>query len=38
MPAIDLLKQAISKLEKLPLEDRNAIAARWLEELKDEQL
>ncbi len=32
-----LLQQAISELEKLPTEDQNALAARWLTEIKDEQ-
>ena len=32
-----LLQQAISELEKLPTEDQNALAARWLSEIKDEQ-
>ena len=32
-----LLQQAISELEKLPAEDQNALAARWLAEIKDEQ-
>ncbi|MCA9837117.1 MAG: hypothetical protein KC422_09380 [Trueperaceae bacterium] len=35
--ASTLLQQAIQELEKLPLEAQNAIAARWLEELKDER-
>ena len=38
MPTSDLLKQALSELEKLPLEDQDAIAARWLEEIKDEHV
>ena len=33
-----LIKQALSELEKLPPEDQNAVAARWLGELRDEQL
>ena len=33
-----LLQQAISELEKLPAEDQNALATRWLAEIKDEQL
>jgi hypothetical protein len=33
-----LLQKAISELEKLPIEDQHAVAARWLEEIKDEQL
>jgi hypothetical protein len=37
MSANDLLKQAVSELEKLSEEDQNAIATRWLEEIKDEQ-
>ena len=33
-----LLQKAISEFEKLPADDQNAVAARWLEELKDEQI
>ena len=33
-----LLQKAISEFEKLPLEDQNLVAARWLAELKDEQI
>ena len=32
-----LLQQAISELEKLPPEDQNALASRWLAEIRDEQ-
>jgi hypothetical protein len=38
MPASELLKRAISELGKLPIEDQNALAARWLEEIEDEQV
>ncbi len=31
-----LVQEALRELEKLPLEAQNAIATRWLEELKDE--
>ncbi len=33
-----LLQKAISEFEKLSVDDQNAVAARWLEELKDEQI
>ncbi len=33
-----LLKQALTEFEKLPVEDQNALAARWLEEVRDERL
>ena len=33
-----LLKEAITEFEKLSTEDQNAVASRWLEELKDEQI
>ena len=32
-----LLQQAISELEKLPVEDQDVLVARWLAEVKDEQ-
>jgi hypothetical protein len=32
------LQKAISELEKLSVEDQQALAARWLEEIKDEQI
>ncbi len=32
-----LLQKAIGEFEKLSVEDQNAVATRWLEELKDEQ-
>lgn len=37
MPTSELLKHAVSELEKLPVEDQNAFAARWLEEIRDER-
>lgn len=33
-----LLQKALSEFEKLSADDQNAVAARWLEELKDEQI
>lgn len=33
-----LLQEALNEFEKLSIDDQNTIAARWLEELKDEQL
>jgi len=33
----ELLRQAISQIEKLPPDQQDAIAARFLAELKDEQ-
>lgn len=33
-----LLQKVISEFEKLPAEGQNAVAAYWLEELKDEQI
>lgn len=33
----ELLQRAIAQIEKLPLEEQNAIASRWLAELEDEQ-
>ena len=33
-----LLQKAITEFEKLSTDDQNAVAQRWLEELKDEQL
>lgn len=38
MPTSELLKRALSELGKLPIEDQDAVAARWLEELKEEQV
>lgn len=38
MPTAKLLRQALSELEKLPLDDQNAIATRLLDEIKDEQI
>ncbi len=33
-----LLQRAISEFEKLPVEDQNAVAARWLKEIRDERI
>ena len=33
-----LLQKVISEFEKLPVEDQNAVAARWFKELRDEQI
>ena len=33
----ELLQKAISQIEKLPIEEQNAIASRWLAELEDER-
>jgi hypothetical protein len=33
----ELLRQAIAEIEKLPLDQQDAIAARFLAELQDEQ-
>ena len=33
-----ILRQAVSEFEKLSTDEQNVIAARWLEELKDEQI
>ena len=33
-----LLQKAISEFEKLPVEEQNAVAARWLAEVRDEQI
>ena len=33
----ELLQKAIEKIEKLPIEEQNAIVSRWLAELEDEQ-
>ena len=33
----DRIQRAIAQIEKLPLEEQNAIASRWLAELEDEQ-
>ena len=33
----ELLKKAIAQIEKLPIEEQNAIASRWLAEIEDEQ-
>ena len=33
-----LLKQALTEFENLPIDDQNALAARWLEEIKDERI
>jgi phage I-like protein len=33
----ELLRQVIAQIEKLPADQQNAIAARFLEESKDEQ-
>ena len=32
-----ILQKAIVEFEKLSTDDQNAVASRWLEELKDEQ-
>lgn len=37
MPTGNILQQALQELAKLPDEDQQAITARWLDELKDEQ-
>lgn len=37
MPTSELLQRAIEELEKLPEDEQNAIAARLLAELEDEQ-
>ncbi len=34
---IDLLQQVVSEIQKLPADQRDAIAARILTDLKDEQ-
>ncbi|MEM6430861.1 MAG: hypothetical protein AAF708_16605 [Deinococcota bacterium] len=36
--ANNLLQQVVKAFEKLPPESQNAIASRWLVELKDEQI
>ena len=33
----ELLQKAIEKIEKLPIDEQNAIVSRWLAELEDEQ-
>lgn len=33
-----LIQEALNEFEKLSADDQNTVAARWLEELKDEQL
>lgn len=33
----ELLQRVIAELEKLPLDEQDAIATRWLVELEDEQ-
>ena len=33
----ELLQRAITEIEKLPIDEQNAIASRWLAELEDEQ-
>lgn len=38
MARTKLLGQAISELEKLPADEQNAIAARLLDEIRDERL
>lgn len=33
----ELLQRAIATIEKLPIDEQNAIVSRWLAELEDEQ-
>lgn len=33
-----LIQKALSEFEKLSADDQDAVAARWLEELRDEQI